>query len=197
MTLRAVGQILGALGVFATITVCSVYVTKSAAQGAKEGQPLAESNASPIYGITIPAGYRDWRLISVKQLTGAGGKLKQLRAVLGNDIAVTAFREGKLPFPDGSIIAALHWNEDSSDADNQVLAGGFPGLGLKSIFAGSAVNVQFMVKDSKKFAESGGWGFADFTNGKPGNEALHKTCFPCHVPAKDHDYVFTHYAPTP
>jgi hypothetical protein len=136
-------------------------------------------------------------LISVKQLTGAGGKLKQLRAELGNDIAVTAFREGKLPFPDGSIIAALHWNEDSSDADNQVLAAGFPGLGLKSTFAGSAVNVQFMVKDSKKYAESGGWGFADFTNGKPGNEALHKTCFPCHVPAKDHDYVFTRYAPTP
>jgi hypothetical protein len=197
MTLRAIGQILGALGVFATITVCSVYVTKSTAQSAKEGQPQAESNASPIYGITIPAGYRDWRLISVKQLTGAGGKLKQLRAELGNDIAVTAFREGKLPFPDGSIIAALHWNEDSSDADNQVLAAGFPGLGLKSTFAGSPVNVQFMVKDSKKYAESGGWGFADFTSGKPGNEALHKTCFPCHVPAKDHDYVFTRYAPTP
>lgn len=197
MTLRAIGQILGALGVFATITVCSVYVTKSTAQSAKEGQPQAENNASPIYGITIPAGYRDWRLISVKQLTGAGGKLKQLRAELGNDIAVTAFREGKLPFPDGSIIAALHWNEDSSDADNRVLAAGFPGLGLKSTFAGSAVNVQFMVKDSKKYAESGGWGFADFTNGKPGNEALHKTCFPCHVPAKDHDYVFTRYAPTP
>jgi hypothetical protein len=197
MTLRAIVQILGVLGVFATITVCSVYVTKSTAQSAKEGQPQAENNASPIYGITIPAGYRDWRLISVKQLTGAGGKLKQLRAELGNDIAVTAFREGKLPFPDGSIIAALHWNEDSSDADNRVLAAGFPGLGLKSTFAGSAVNVQFMVKDSKKYAQSGGWGFADFTNGKPGNESLHKTCFPCHVPAKDHDYVFTRYAPTP
>jgi hypothetical protein len=129
-----------------------VYVTKSPAQSAKEGEPQAESNASPIYGIAIPAGYRDWRLISVKQLTGAAGKLKQLRAELGNDIAVTAFREGKLPFPDGSIIAALHWNEESSDADNQVLAAGFPGLGLKSTFAGSAVNVQFMVKDSKKYA---------------------------------------------
>ena len=46
-------------------------------------------------------------------------------------------------------------------------------------------------------AATGGWGFADFTNGKPGDEALHKTCFPCHVPAKDGDYVFTHYALTP
>ena len=159
------------------------------------GQPHGE--AAPIYGITIPAGYRDWHLISVRQLTGAGGKLKQLRAQLGNDIAITAFREGKLPFPDGAIIAALHWNEVASDADNQVLASGFPGAGLESSFAGPAVNVQFMVKDSKKYAASGGWGYADFTNGKPGNEALHKTCFACHQPAKDRDYVFTHYAATP
>lgn len=156
----------------------------------------SDAEAAPIYGIKLPQGYRDWHLISVKQLTGAGG-LKQLRAQLGNDIAIAAFREGKLPFPDGAIIAALHWNELSSDADNKVLAGGFPGAGLESAFAGSAVNVQFMVKDSNKYAASGGWGFADFTNGKPGNAALHERCFPCHQPAKDRDYVFTHYAPTP
>jgi len=195
MTLRTTGQVLGALGVCATLTVCTLYVTKSTAQRAEESQPQAETNASPIYGITIPAGYRDWRLISVAHL--AGGNLKQLRAQLGNDIAIKAFREGKLPFPDGAIIAALHWNEASSDENNKVLASGFPGAGLQSFVAGSAVNVQFMVKDSKKYAASGGWGYADFTNGKPGNEALHNTCFPCHQPAKDRDYVFTRYAPTP
>jgi hypothetical protein len=195
MTLRTTGQVLGALGVCATITVCTLYVTKSTAQRAEESQPQAETNASPIYGITIPAGYRDWRLISVAHL--AGGNLKQLRAQLGNDIAIKAFREGKLPFPDGAIIAALHWNEASSDENNKVLASGFPGAGLQSFVAGSAVNVQFMVKDSKKYAASGGWGYADFTNGKPGNEALHNTCFPCHQPVKDRDYVFTRYAPTP
>jgi Cytochrome P460 len=146
--------------------------------------------AAPIYGVTIPAGYRDWNLISVGQL--AGGKLKQLRAQLGNDIAIKAFREGKLPFPDGTIIAALHWNEASSDENNEALASGFPGAGLKSSVPGSAVNVQFMVKDSKKYAVTGGWGFADFTNGKPGSEALHKTCFGCHEPAKDRDFVFIH-----
>jgi Cytochrome P460 len=156
----------------------------------------SDGEASPIYGVKMPQGYRDWHLISVKQLTGARG-LKQLRAQLGNDIAITAFREGKLPFPDGAIIAALHWKEVSSDPDNKVLASGFPGAGLESSFAGSAVNVQFMVKDSKKYAASGGWGYADFTNGKPGDEALHEKCFPCHQPAKDRDYVFTHYAPTP
>ena len=149
MRLHAAVQAVGALTIFAIIGVCDLYVTKSTAQSSKEGQPHAESNGSPIYGVTIPAGYRDWRLISVKQLTGEGGKLKQLRAQLGNDIAITAFREGKLPFPDGAIVAALHWNEVSSDADNKVLASGFPGAGLESVFAGSAVNVQFMVKDSK------------------------------------------------
>jgi len=50
-------------------------------------------------------------LISVKRLTGGGGKLKQLRAQLGNDIAIQAFREGKVPFPDGTMIAALHWGQ--------------------------------------------------------------------------------------
>ena len=199
---RAIVQAFGALGVFAVIGVCTLYVTKSTAQSAKDGQSQADSNASPIYGVTIPVGYRDWRLISVKrltgkQLTGAGGNLKQLRAELGNDLGIKAYRDGTLPFPDGSIIAALHWNEESSDADNQALAAGFPSAGLQSSFAGSAVNAQFMVKDSKKYAASGGWGFADFTNGKPGNEALHAKCFPCHAPAKDRDYVFTRYAPTP
>jgi Cytochrome P460 len=152
----------------------------------------ADGEAAPIYGIKIPPEYRDWRLISINHL--AGGNVRQVRAQLGNDTAIKAFREGNLPFPDGAIIAALHWNEVSSDENNQVLAGGFPGIGLESFIAGPAVNVQFMVKDSKKYAASRGWGYADFTNGKPGNEALHKTCFPCHEPAKDRDYVFTRYA---
>ena len=192
MSFRTTGRLLGALGVCATITICTLYVTKSTAQS---GQPQAESDASPIYGITIPVGYRDWRLISVNHL--AGNKLKQVRAQLGNDVAIKAFREGMLPFPDGTIIAALHWNEALSDENNKVLAIGFPGAGLQSSIASSAENVQFMVKDSKKYAATGGWGFADFKNGKPGNQALHETCFPCHQPAKDRDYVFTHYAPTP
>jgi hypothetical protein len=127
-------QALGALGVCAAIAVCTLYVTRSTAQNAS--QPRAGSEAAPIYGVTIPPAYRDWHLISVKQLTGAGG-FKQLRAQLGNDIAITAFREGKLPFPDGAIIAALHWNEVLADADNKVLADGFPGAGLESSFAGS------------------------------------------------------------
>jgi len=204
---RTAWRIIGALSICIAAPLCALYVTKSTAQSGGESQTQAASNASPIYGVTIPTGYRDWHLISVKRLTGGNSDnpalieahmaLKQLRAELANDIATRAFRQGTIPFPDGSIIAALHWSEASSDADNEVLAEGFPGAGLESTFAGSAVNAQFMVKDSKKYAASGGWGFADFTNGKPGNGALHAKCFPCHQPRKDHDYVFTRYAPTP
>ena len=190
MTLRATGQVVGALGVCAAISVGMLYVTKSTAQS---GPPQAASNASPIYGVTIPDGYRDWRLISVNHL--AGGTLKQVRAQLGNDIAIKAFREGTRPFPDGAIIAALHWNEAVSEENDKVLAIGFPGAGLQSTIATSAQNVQFMVKDSKKYAATGGWGYGDFKNGQPGDETLHKTCYACHLPAKDRDFVFTRYAP--
>ena len=113
------------------IALVAVAVTAVAGVAAYTGSASGQSNgdAAPIYGIKIPDGYRDWRLISVKQLTGkqltgAGGELKQLRAQLGNDLAIKAFRDGTLPFPDGAIIAALHWNEESSDADDQALAAG-------------------------------------------------------------------------
>jgi Cytochrome P460 len=191
--MRQIAMIAAAVAITA-VTSVGGYMESASGQ--------SNDDAAPIYGVRIPDGYRDWRLISVKQLTGkqltgTEAELKQLRAELGNELAFKAFRDGTLPFPDGAIIAALHWNEESSDADNQALAAGFPNAGLKSSFAASAVNAQFMVKDSKKYAASGGWGFADFTNGKPGNEALHAKCFPCHAPAKDRDYVFTRYAPTP
>ena len=154
----------------------------------------SEGDASPIYGVKVPAGYRDWQLIAVNQLHFAG-KGEQLRAQLGNDIAVKAFKAGTLPFPDGSIIAAIHWTRVTSEENNKVLDGPFPGT--ESFVIGTPVNVQFMVKDSKKYAETGGWGFGDFKNGKAGDKALHEACFPCHVPAKDRDYVFARYASAP
>jgi hypothetical protein len=151
--------------------------------------------ASPIYGVTIPSGYRDWKLIAVSEI--AAGDKSQLRAEFGNDIAIKAFQEGTLPFPDGSIVIAQHWAKQSSPENDKVLATAPMVAGLnspKSFIPGSFINMQIMVKDSKKYASSGGWGFADFKDGKPGDEALTKTCFPCHQPAKDHDYVYTHYA---
>jgi hypothetical protein len=154
----------------------------------------ASKEASPIYGVTIPSGYRDWQLIAVKQLHFAGMG-EQLRAQVGNDIAMKAYKEGTRPFPDGAIIAAMHWTRVPSEDNDKVLDVPFPGT--HSFVIGFPVNVQFMVKDSEKYAATGGWGFADFTNGKPGDKALHETCFPCHQTAKDRDFVFTDYAATP
>jgi hypothetical protein len=154
----------------------------------------SDGNSAAIFLTEIPQGYRDFGLIAVSRLTRGDGT-SQLRAELGNGIAIKAYRERKLPFPDGAIIAALHWNEISSPDNDKVLAKGFPGAGIQSLIPGSGVNTQFMVKDSKKYATTGGWGFGDFTNGKPGDTKLMNTCFACHVPAKDNDFVFTHYAP--
>ncbi len=148
---------------------------------------LADGEAAPIFGVKIPPGYRDWRLISVAH---EEGNLNDLRAILGNDVVIKAYREGKLPFPDGTIIARLAWNYVPSEENNKAFGRS------QSFVAGSATNVQFMVKDSKKYAATGGWGFAQFRDGKPDDEAVHKTCFPCHAAhAQEHDAVFTRYAP--
>jgi hypothetical protein len=146
----------------------------------------SDGEASPIYGVRIPPDYRDWTLISVAH---EEGDLNDLRAQLGNDIAVKAYRDGTLPFPDGAIIAAIHWNYVASEENNKVFGRS------QSFVAGAPKNIQFMVKDSKKYAATGGWGFADFTNGAPASEAVHQTCFACHEPAKARDYVFSRYAP--
>jgi hypothetical protein len=174
----------------AVLTVAGIVAHMAHASGQSDADSSPIS--SPIYGVKIPAGYRDWQLIAVKQLHFAG-KGEQLRAQVGNDIAMKAFKEGTLPFPDGAIIAAIHWTRVPSEDNNKVLDGPFPGT--QSFVIGSLVNLQFMVKDSKKYAATGGWGFADFKDGKPGDKTLHETCFPCHKPAKDRDFVFTRYAP--
>jgi len=147
----------------------------------------ADKEAAPIFVTKIPPGYRDWRLISVAREEGS---LNDIRAILGNDIAIKAYREGKLPFPDGTIIARIAWSCDASEENNKIL--GQP----QSFVAGSPKNgVQFMVKDSRKYASTGGWGFAQFDDGKPADEAVLKTCFPCHQAIKARDLVFTRYAP--
>jgi Cytochrome P460 len=146
----------------------------------------ADEEAAPLFVTQIPPGYRDWRLISVAH---EEGNLNSLGAILGNDVAIKAYREGKLPFPEGTIIAALHWRYVPSEENNRVFGRS------QSFVAGPPTNVQFMVKDSKKYAATGGWGFAHFNDGKPGEEALLKTCFPCHKAIKARDLVFTRYSP--
>jgi Cytochrome P460 len=147
----------------------------------------SDDEASPVFGVKIPPGYRDWKLISVAH---EEGNLNDLRAVLGNDVAIEAYRKGKVPFPDGTIIARLAWSYVPSEENNKAFGR------AQSFVAGAATNAQFMVKDSKKYATTGGWGFAQFKDGKPNaDDATLKNCFPCHEPVKARDFVFTHYAP--
>jgi hypothetical protein len=164
----------------AVVALTGVVVYMAHASGRSDGE------ADPVFGIKIPPGYRDWKLISVAH---EEGNLNDLRALLGNDVAIKAYREGKLPFPDGTIVARLAWSYVPSEENNKVFGRS------QSFVAGPATNVQFMVKNSKKYAATGGWGFAQFKDGKPGDEALLKTCFPCHEPVKARDFVFTQYAP--
>jgi hypothetical protein len=147
----------------------------------------ADSEAVPIFGITMPPGYRDWRLISVAHEEGS---LNDLRAILGNDVAIKAAREGTLPYPDGAIIARLAWSYDPLPESEKAFGR------HQSYVAGPPKNgVQFMVKDAVRFASTGGWGFAHFDNGKPADEAMHKACFACHEVAKSRDFVFNRHAP--
>src|ERR1700722_8606484 len=138
-----------ALSLVAAAIVAGVAASTPRASG------HTDERIAPIVGIAIPDGYRDWKLISVAH---EAGDLNDIRAILGNDVAIKAYRE-------------------------------------QSFVAGPPTNVQFMVKDSKRYSATGGWGFAQFTNGKPVNEAEPKTCFSCHEPAKVRDFIFTHYVP--
>ena len=150
------------------------------------GPRSADGNSAPVYVTEIPSGYRDWRLISVAHEEGT---LHSFAAVLGNDVAIKAYREGNLPFPDGTIMASLHYSHTASDENNKVFGQ------AQSFVPGAPTNIQFMVKDSMTYAKTGGWGFGHFKDGKPADEAFMKTCFSCHEKATGSDLVFTHYAP--
>jgi Cytochrome P460 len=170
-----------------TIAACILFPTSASAQNGKNIRGPAPSVAttdargSPIYGVTIPAGYRQWELVAPSQEEGS---LDELRGILGNVVVMKAYRERTLPFPDGAILAKLAWKHvPSAEASG-------------AFVPGHATTVQIMVKDSKKYASTGGWGFGRFIDGKPVDEAQHKTCFPCHAAlVKGHDLVFTRYAP--
>lgn len=137
--------------------------------------------ASPIFGVTIPDGYRQWQLVAPSQV---GDPFDELRAILGNDVAIRAYGGKTLPFPDGTVLAKLSWK--------RIPAPDFPAAAV----AGIATAVQFMVKDSKKYAATGGWGFGKFVDGKPVDQAEHRACFACHeAHVKAHDFVFTRFAP--
>jgi hypothetical protein len=137
-------------------------------------------------------GYETWQAISISR------QPKVVAVILGNPAMIAAYQAGipanGKPVPDGAKMAKIHW----APKQNQF----FP----EATVPGTLLNVDFMAKDSKRFADSGGWGYAVFdynaasdtfapgtTAGTPpqGNDA--KCGFACHTTAKSRDYVFTEY----
>lgn len=140
----------------------------------------AHRKAAPVFGVTIPDGYREWQLVSVAAHAGAADELK---AILGNPLAMTAYRQGARSFPDGAVLAKLSWAQAPLDGFTAAFVPGAP------------VRLEFMVKDARRYAETGGWGFGRFVDDKPADEAQHKTCFTCHAAsAAQDDFVFTRFA---
>ena len=130
-------------------------------------------------GVTIPKGYRNWSLVAPSQRDDKD----EIRVILGNNIAMRALRAKRLPFPDGAILAKLAWKRaKSAEFDN-------------TFVPGEPRRIEFMEKNAKKYAATGGWGFGRFVNGAPASEQDHATCWPCHeANVKGNDFVFTRYA---
>ena len=157
-------------------------------------------SAQDKYALKVPGGlafsefrgYESWSVVSISQ----DGAL--VAAILANPVMIDAYRAGApgngKPFPDGSKMAKIHWNPTKMEA--------FPAATVP----GTLHDVDFMVKDSKRFKDSGGWGWAAFEhdaasgsfkpattadNPPQGNDA--KCGLTCHTLVKTRDYVFTDY----
>ena len=100
-----------ALSLVALLTMVGIVAFRSPASGRDDG------GAVPIFDIRIFPGYRDWRLISVAHEEGS---LNDIRAILGNDVAIKVYREDKLPFPDVTVIARVAWKDVPSEENNRV-----------------------------------------------------------------------------
>ena len=138
-------------------------------------------------------GYEGWQVIAISQ---NGDKIA---VILGNPVMIDAYKKGipgnSEPFPDGAKMAKIHWNPKKQQT--------YPG---QPTVPGTQHDVDFMVKDSGKFADSGGWGYAEFEYDaksdtfRPGNLSDQppqgndaKCGFACHTIVKSRDYVFTEY----
>ena len=137
-------------------------------------------------GIDLPEGYKNWKLISSSHRSDNN----TMRVILGNDTAIEAARNGMTnPWPDGAVIAKIVWKNRQLQKWPAATA------------PGEFVHAEFMFKDSKKFTETGGWGFARWTGLKQKpygkDSSFVQECFGCHTPVKDNDYVFTRPAVIP
>jgi hypothetical protein len=129
-------------------------------------------------GIAYFPGYRDWKVVSTTDRFDN----HTLRIIFGNDVAARAIAEHKInPWPQGTVFAKAAWTQQV-DPDGNTRAGSF-------------IQVEFMVKDSQKYASTGGWGYARWrgVDLKPYGKdaAFTNECVGCHNPVRRNDYVYT------
>jgi Cytochrome P460 len=144
-------------------------------------------------GLADFKGYEGWPVIAISENGG------RIAVIMGNSIMIDAYKEGVpgngKPFPDGARMAKVHWIPKKQET--------YPG---QPTVPGTQHDVDFMVKDSKRFADSGGWGYAEFEYDtasdkfRPGTlddeppQANDAKCgFACHTIVQTRDYVFTEY----
>jgi hypothetical protein len=166
------------LVIYGALTLAAAW---SASALASDNKPLPAPN-----GMVLPEGYKDWRVIAPSYRSDK----KHVRVIVGNDVAVKAARAGHTnPWPDGAMFAKLAWKEKVDEH--------WP----TALVPGDFVQAEFMLKDAKKYASTGGWGYARWVGldqkpyGKDANFA--QECVSCHTLVKDNDWVFTHPAALP
>jgi len=178
------------------------FVFMSALLVALVAATVAAGSGEDKYALKVPGGlafsefkgYERWSVIAISENQGL------IAAILGNPTIIQAYKEGipanGKPFPDGSKLAKIHWYPKKAEAEP-----------AQPTVPGAQANADFMVKDSKRFADSGGWGWASFeydnatdsftpgtTANKPPQGHDAKCGLACHTIVKDRDYVFTQYA---
>jgi hypothetical protein len=130
-------------------------------------------------GIAFPAGFENWEVIGTSDRWDNG----TMRVILGNPVAVKALEEGKTnPWPDSAIFAKIAWDQ-AGDPTGHIRTGAFK-------------QVEFMIKDSRRYASTDGWGWARWVKGLAlapyGKNALFTAeCMNCHQPMKDRDFFFS------
>lgn len=178
-----------ALSSCAVLAVSIAFVADSAAQTAQDKYTLKVPGG---LAFSEFRGYESWQTVSISQTD------KLIAVILANPVMIQAYQAGipgnGKPFPDGAKMAKIHWNPKKNAI--------FPTATVPDTLH----DVDFMVKDSKRFADSGGWGYAvfDYDNASrkfaPGTQADEppqandaKCGFACHTVVKGKDYVFTEY----
>lgn len=143
-----------------------------------DGKMKSEHLPTTLNGITYMPDYKNWQAISTTDRFDNG----TMRVIFGNDVAVKAIHDGKInPWPDGTIFAKVAWDQ-LEDKDGNVATGAFK-------------QIEYMIKDSRKYADTHGWGFARFKTpqlipyGK--TATFTSECVGCHKPVADRDFVFT------